>query len=185
MKGFFFGSFDPPHIGHVNVITAALNYGNIDKVEVVPAYKNVWKDTKTPYHSRKLMCHLTFSNIPNVIVNNIEQYLTEEEPVPTYKVIDFLREHEKEDFVIITTNETYQSIPKWEEGNKILKENKFLVVYSSHFKDFDTNVENTIFMPDIDICSTVIRQNVKEGKLIQPFVNKEVIDFINKRKLYK
>ena len=185
MKGFFFGSFDPPHIGHVNVVTAALNSGQVDRIEVVPAFKSVWKNTETPWDYRLMMCQMTFDKIPNVRVNSMEYFLAKEEPLPTYKVIDFLREHEKEDFVIITTNETYQSIPKWEEGNKILKENKFLVVYSSHFKDFDTNVENTIFMPDIDICSTVIRQNVKEGKLIQPFVNKEVIDYINKRKLYK
>ena len=27
MVGVFFGSFDPPHIGHVNIVTAALNSG--------------------------------------------------------------------------------------------------------------------------------------------------------------
>lgn len=37
MVGIFFGSFDPPHIGHVNVVTAALNSGKVDKVIVVKA----------------------------------------------------------------------------------------------------------------------------------------------------
>ena len=42
MIGVFFGSFDPPHIGHVNVVTAALNSGEVDSIEVVPAFKSVW-----------------------------------------------------------------------------------------------------------------------------------------------
>ena len=37
MVGIFFGSFDPPHIGHVNVVTAAINSAKVDKVIVVPA----------------------------------------------------------------------------------------------------------------------------------------------------
>lgn len=32
MVGVFFGSFDPPHIGHVNIVTAALNSGIVDNI---------------------------------------------------------------------------------------------------------------------------------------------------------
>lgn len=49
MIGIFFGSFDPPHIGHVNIVTAALNSSIVDKVIVVPAYKSVWKNTETKW----------------------------------------------------------------------------------------------------------------------------------------
>lgn len=69
MVGIFFGSFDPPHIGHVNVVTAALNSGKVDKVIVVPAYKSVWKNTETKWEYRLAMAKETFDNIPGVVVD--------------------------------------------------------------------------------------------------------------------
>ena len=75
MKGFFFGSFDPPHIGNVNVVTAALNSGQVDEIEVVPAFKSVWKNTETPWDYRLMMCQLTFDKIPNVKANSMEYFL--------------------------------------------------------------------------------------------------------------
>lgn len=187
MKGFFFGSFNPPHIGHVNVVTAALNSGQIDKVEVVPAFKSVWKNTETPWDYRLMMCQMTFDKIPNVRVNNMEYFLAKGEPLPTYKVIDFLKEQEKEDFIIITTNETYQEIPKWQEGERLLNENNFLIVYSQHFPEVSEIpvYETSVYAPDITICSTNLRQKIKEGKLVQPFILPDVIRFINGLNLYK
>ena len=39
--GLFFGSFDPPHIGHVNVVMGAINSNQVDRVLVIPAMTNV------------------------------------------------------------------------------------------------------------------------------------------------
>ena len=39
--GLFFGSFDPPHIGHVNVVAGVINSGLVDQVLVIPAYQNI------------------------------------------------------------------------------------------------------------------------------------------------
>lgn len=187
MKGFFFGSFDPPHIGHVNVVTAALNSGYVDNVEVVPAFKSVWKNTETPWDYRLMMCKMAFDKIPNVRVNSMEYFLAKGEPLPTYKVIDFLKEVEKEDFYIVTTNETYREIRVWQEGERILKENKFLIVCSYHFPEiFEASISDiSIFAPDITICSTNLRQKIKDGKLVQPFITSDVARLIDKLNLYK
>lgn len=187
MKGFFFGSFDPPHIGHVNVVTAALNSGLVDSVEVIPAFKSVWKNTETPWNYRLIMCQLTFNKIPGVSVNSVEYYLADNKPLPTYKVIDFLKEHEKEDFYIVTTNETYKEIKVWQEGERILKENKFIIVCSYHFPEIlELGINDTIVhAPTITICSTSIRQRLKKGEIIQPFMLPNVIHFINDTELYK
>lgn len=87
MVGVFFGSFDPPHIGHVNIVTAALNSGIVDKVIVVPAYKSVWKNTETKWEYRLTMAKETFDNIPGVVVDGIEYRIANGEPLPTYKTI--------------------------------------------------------------------------------------------------
>lgn len=186
MIGVFLGSFDPPHIGHVNVITAALNSGLVDVVAVIPAFKNVWKDTSTSFGLRYEMTKMMFKGIPNVAVIPVEEEIGEGNPVPTYKTLDFIRE--RHPFRIITSIETYQEIPQWQQGERILKENEFVIVDASHFDnsslDYRTT-ENIIYAPDIDICSTTIRNMVKEGKIIAPFVTDEISELIYNHQLYK
>lgn len=104
MIGVFLGSFDPPHIGHVNVVTAALNSGLVDVVAVIPAFKNVWKDTSTSFGLRYEMTKMMFKGIPNVAVIPVEEEIGEGNPVPTYKTLDFIRE--RHPFRIITSIET-------------------------------------------------------------------------------
>lgn len=79
-------------------------------------------------------------------------------------------------------------IPQWRQGERILKENEFIIVDASHFDnsslDYRTT-ENIIYAPDIDICSTTIRNMVKEGKIIAPFVTDEISELIYNHQLYK
>lgn len=186
MIGVFFGSFDPPHIGHINVVTAALNSGKVDKVIVVPAFKSVWKNTETKWDYRLAMTRVAFSKIPNTMVDGIEYILSKGEPLPTYKTIEAL-EVQYEEFIIITTPETYKEIPRWQNGESILSNNRFLIVSSSHFSDVDIldGGDELIYAPDITICSTNLRNRVKDGKIIIPFVTDSVSTIIQQLGLYK
>ncbi len=186
MIGVFFGSFDPPHIGHINIVTAALNSGVVDKVVVVPAYKSVWKNTETKWEYRLTMAKETFDSIPGVVVDGIEYRIANGEPLPTYKTIEALKEIYN-DFTIITSAETYKEIPRWQYGEDILKDNKFLIVDVAHFnsEDIPHDEVKVIYAPDITICSTAIRKWVDDGKIILPFVTDEVNSIIRKLGLYK
>lgn len=185
MKGFFFGSFDPPHIGHVNIVTAALNSGIVDSIVVVPAFKNVWKNTRTKWEYRLAMAKETFDSIPGVVVDGIEYRISDGQPLPTYKTIEALKEVYKE-FIIVTSAETYNEIPRWQHGEEILKDNKFLVVSVPHLEETISNDEvQVIHAPEIDICSTTLRKWADEGKVLLPFVADEVNSMIRKLGLYK
>lgn len=186
MVGIFFGSFDPPHIGHINMVTAALNSGAVDKVVVVPAYKSVWKNTETKWEYRLTMAKETFDSIPGAVVDGIEYRIANGEPLPTYKTIEALREIYN-DFTIITSAETYKEIPRWQHGEDILKDNKFLVVDVAHFnsEDIPHDKVKVIYAPDIIICSTAIRKWINDEKIILPFVTGEVNSIIRKLGLYR
>lgn len=63
--GLFFGSFDPPHIGHVNVVMGAINSSQVGRVLVIPAYQNLWKESSSKFSYRYAMScmqirHFTF-----------------------------------------------------------------------------------------------------------------------------
>lgn len=48
--GLFFGSFDPPHIGHVNVVMGAINSSQVGRVLVIPAYKTYGRRVALNFH---------------------------------------------------------------------------------------------------------------------------------------
>lgn len=89
--GLFFGSFDPPHIGHANVVMGVVNSKLVDKVLVIPAYQNVWKSNSSEFSYRLAMCKMTFSPLaPEVYVNAVEKSMyvpSYSKGIPTYDVL--------------------------------------------------------------------------------------------------
>lgn len=72
--GFFGGTFDPPHQGHVQVIQAAQRALGLERTYVVPANQNPLKDSSvTPYEDRLAMTRLQFSGLPGIEVSDLEK----------------------------------------------------------------------------------------------------------------
>ena len=69
----FGGSFDPPHKGHQQIVENAIKSLEIDKLLVVPAYLNPFKNSSLASASKRLeWCRTLFSNSPTVIVEDYE-----------------------------------------------------------------------------------------------------------------
>ena len=69
----FGGSFDPPHMGHQQIVEKAMQNLDIDKLLVVPAYLNPFKTSSLADAEQRLIwCHTLFDEIPNVIVDDYE-----------------------------------------------------------------------------------------------------------------
>lgn len=187
--GLFFGSFDPPHIGHVNVVMGAINSSQVGRVLVIPAYQNLWKESSSKFSYRYAMSCMQFDTLPFVHVSDVEKDLAGPaypRGIPTYVVLEELKSRMPEDeLVIITTPETYKDIPEWHKGSVILCDYKFLMVVSGEEtpQGLPENV-HVVYVPQITICSTCIRNRVKLGVYIQPFVKDTVEAFIDQYNLY-
>lgn len=71
----FGGSFDPPTIGHVMVVShLLLNEPEIDQVWVVPCYLQAGK-TLTDFSHRLEMCKAAFNWLPRVAISEAERNL--------------------------------------------------------------------------------------------------------------
>lgn len=69
----FGGSFDPPHVGHQQIVEKAVKLLHIDKLIIVPAYLNPFKTSTLADASMRLQwCHQLFDAIPNVVVDDYE-----------------------------------------------------------------------------------------------------------------
>lgn len=174
--GLFFGSFDPPHIGHVDLVASALNAKVVDQVMVIPAWQNVWKPNSSPYTIRYELCRAAFRGLASV--DNIEWILADRSggDVYTYDVIKYIQAqyspYGSYDFAMLTSSETFEEIPRWKNGDLLLKEIPVIV----EGVDFHCNY--------IPVHSTQIRDSIKRGLLPQPFVSGKVYEIIKTTKLY-
>ena len=69
----FGGSFDPPHMGHQQIVENAVKRLDIDQLFVVPAYLNPFKKSSLADAQTRLQwCHELFDDIQGVIVDDYE-----------------------------------------------------------------------------------------------------------------
>ena len=72
----FLGSFNPPHLGHLNVIQSVLSSdisSSLKNIHIIPCNQNPNKKNSVPFLYRYYMCKELFEQFSNkVIVNDIE-----------------------------------------------------------------------------------------------------------------
>ena len=183
--GLFLGSFNPPHIGHVNIVREVLNCKLVDYVWVIPAYQNPNKnvDTSENFSHRYNMCRSMFE-LPYTNVNLVESVV---KPKYTYDLLTHLRKnYPTVDFRWIITDETLMEIINgtWYNSDKLLNENKFVVVegtgkfnneFPKEYNEIITKQGNTsiVLETPISLSSTKIRKMIKDDIIPIPFINNE------------
>ena len=56
------GTFDPPHMGHQQMIKMALESSLIDEILVIPCFKHAFAKDPAPFKNRVAMCKIFFRN---------------------------------------------------------------------------------------------------------------------------
>jgi guanylate kinase len=166
----YFGSFNPPHRGHIAIAEAALDRGLADMVAMVVSPQNPFKkaDGLAPEVERFEMTEraTAASRYPGLIqASAIEMTL----PRPSY-TIDTLRRlaelRPDVEFSILTGGDNAASMTGWREADKILGHYP-VWVYPREGDDaanFPAGVRVIEEAPLLDISSTRIRELLDEGR---------------------
>lgn len=193
MNAIFLGSFNPPHIGHLNVIQSVLDsvYGRyIDKIHIIPCRQNPNKNKfQVSYVTRYKMCEALFKELIDkgkVVINDIENEIL---PEYSYNLLKYIEINKciGNNFKWIITEETLEEIidSKWNNSVNILKEFGSRMIVLS---DNDSKYEDLSYIslnPGINVHSTDIRNLVKNKKSIKLYTNQEVVNIIEEKNLYK
>lgn len=166
--GFLLGSFDPPHIGHMHMISMTLQ--ELDLVVVVPAMQNPWKERQsTNFELRcQMLEDITKPFGDSVIIQDLEKDL--EPPYYSYKTLEKLKEiYNKDSLFIICGHDVYGEMHKWNNAKWI----------------FENFIQFPVSRNIINISSTNIRNKVAEYKEIYPYTSEGVRTIINNNNLYK
>lgn len=179
--GIILGSFDPIHIGHLNLAASALNLGLVDHVLFVPAYQNPWKEqSKADFWTRCFLTNLAIANMDNCGVSDIEAVTK----APHYSA-DTLKalqeEHPNDELFLIVGVDVAKQIRNWHDGAWILA-NVYLITVDRPGYESTAMVDIT---HTIDVSSTQIRNLAKQGKQLIPWVPELVAKYIKHMKLYE
>ena len=192
------GSFDPIHVGHINMIREALDW--VDKVIVVPSGHNPWKEKEpAPFGLRMAMIAEAIEPFGNAVeVSGIEN--TFEPPFYANKSLNYFREKYKDDdLTIICGSDTANKIPFWKNAIEDIlpfyeilslerdenKSNSGFVCRWAKGPDEKRYMYTHVFINALPVSSTLIRKLIKEDKNVYPLIPSCAIDIINKNSLYK
>lgn len=193
MECYFFGTFNPIHLGHVEIARKVKELAGFERVIFVPSYMPPHKiEGLASYADRLEMARLA---VGADNVSDIEKHLRV--PSYTYRTIEKLYEqnnNQKINFII--GYDQFFKLESWKEP-EILKEKINFVVIPRKFqngqvmgpaafkyfenKGYSFQVLNIDFL---DVSSSMIRNMVQNGYDIAGLTTKEVRHYIENNRLY-
>lgn len=187
--GLYFGTFNPIHTGHLIIANHLVEHTDLDQVWMVVTPHSPFKKKSTLLddYQRYEMVFLATEEYPNIQPSDIEFKL----PQPNYTVNTLVHLEEKfpqHQFSLIMGEDNLTSLHKW-KNYEVLMANYPIYVYPRipHSEDVTAKFPQVNFVeaPIIEISSTFIRQNIKDGKNVQPLLPAKVWTYISHNLLYK
>lgn len=181
MTGLFFGSFNPIHKGHLQIARYLSEQGLVDRVVFVVSPQNPFKKGQNLLDAEKRIeiAAKAVAGDERMEVSDMELTM----PRPSYTIDTlkrFSRLYPEEHFALIMGEDNLKNFPMW-KGYDIIRRNYSVFVYPRHtsftqeINDPDIHLVNAPLFP---VSSTEIREKIRRGEDIAPFVPPEVHDLI-------
>ncbi|OPF52751.1 nicotinate (nicotinamide) nucleotide adenylyltransferase [Clostridium baratii] len=193
--GIIGGTFDPIHNAHLYIAYEAKELLGLDKIIFIPNGSPPHKDNKN-ITGASLRYRMVLEAIKDFEDFEVSKYEIEKKELSyTYKTLEHFKEDDVE-LYFITGADCLVDLDKWKNVSEIFSLCKFVVFTRPGFKEEDLIEEKKkaekkyngeiIFLNilDLEISSTDIRKRISEGKRIDFFVPKRVINLIEKENIY-
>lgn len=187
--GFFGGSFDPIHFGHINLAIEIKEILDLKKIIFCPTSISPFKKTNPPLASKENRYEMLKLAIKDINDFEITDYEIKKEGV-SY-TIDTLNSLKNEySLRLIITEDALPFFHLWKDFKEILKiappiigiRKNELTEYQG--ENFILDSKNFVKTKVFDISSTEVRERIKKRLYTRHLVPKEVLDYIYKRGLY-
>lgn len=197
--GIMGGTFDPIHNGHLMLGNYAYKLFKLDQVWFLPNGNPPHKSDdsiESMTANRVEMVRRAISPYKHFYLETYEVNRTEVSY--SYQTMQYFQEkYPEHEFYFIIGADSLFSIEKWKYPEKLLRTCIILAAYRNgkgtqemlsqiHYLarkyECDIRLMNT---PDVDISSSQIRQQIKEGRSICEFVPKDVEEYIREKHLFE
>ena len=185
------GTFDPIHHGHLVAASEVTSLFHLDEVVFVPTGQPWQKPAEevTVAEDRYLMTVIATASNPRFHVSRIDI----DRGGPTY-TIDTLRELHRErgpetDLFFITGADALGNILTWRDADELFKLAHFIGCTRPGHRLTDPGLPDgqvsLVEIPALAISSTACRERVRRGEPIWYLVPDGIVQYINKRGLYR
>ena len=187
----FGGAFDPPHLGHVALVRAALEHFGFERILVVPAGDPPHKEVATSAEIRAGLAELAFAGVPEIEISRLE--LDPGGPRYTVDTLHRLRESFS-DLTLLVGADQFAGFLRWREPGTILELASLAVANRPGYDEeelrpvlaaLDRPERVSFFsIPAHSVSSQEIRTRVRDGLSIDDLVPRPVAAEIDRLGLY-
>jgi nicotinate-nucleotide adenylyltransferase len=192
--GFYGGSFDPIHLGHLNLMIELKERCQLDEVWVCPTHLSPFKKESVPAapEHRFEMIKLAVSDLPYIKVLDIE--ILKKDISYTYDTLQELtKEHAKKNDPILLHlmigDDCLADLASWKNIEKLLHEFPLLIGRRlRHPPDPHSLFSETMSLTEtslMEISSTIIRKRLKNQFYCGHLLSERVCNYIKLHGLYK
>ena len=196
--GMMGGTFNPIHLAHLYIAYEAKEALNLDKVIFMVAGNPPHKkespviDSKYRYN----MVERDIEGYPGFEISNYE--IQKQGYSYTYETLKYLKGQEEDvEVFFIAGADSLMDIEKWKNPELVLNNCTFVAFNRGEYTKetlekqkikLQNKYNSNIVLLDIinlDISSSMIRKRITEGKRVDFFMTKEVMEYIKENNLYR
>ena len=191
--GCLFGSFDPPHLGHLQLAKYMLQHLGLDQVWLVVTPQNPFKQDRklSPERHRLAMAHLAVQGIEGLSASGLE--LDMPRPIYTADTLAFMRERwPQHEFSLIIGSDNLATLHQWKDVSSMLEKTSVLVYPRPGLEDhlaradllYHPAVKLVPDAPQDVVSSTGIRVRLRGWKPVEGLLDPKVLAYIRQNGLY-
>ena len=200
----FGGTFDPPHLGHINIVEEVLKSEVVDKILIVVSYKPPHKTGQkvSNFDQRCEMLELAFKDLiennNKVCISRIEEERADKLSY-TFDTLDELQKRfPKDEFYLLIGSDSLMQLHSWYKAQELAENYKIITYPRPDYKIDETKLakswnkllieqflEHTVNFP-VKLCaSSEIREKISKNEDVSTLLSSEVSCYINNNKLYR
>ncbi len=184
--GILGGSFDPVHLGHLNLAVNIMEVCQLDEVLFVPASVSPFKENAPPKasaHHRKQMLSLAIEPVGQFRLLDWE--LLSKGPSFTIDTVRKLCSDASSEFHLLLGDDQLENFALWKEAGELLRLAPPLIGTRDRVPGgLQEKFSNQVTIPRFEISSTEIRKRLSEKKFCGHLVPATVIEYIQEHHLY-
>ncbi|WP_372712953.1 nicotinate-nucleotide adenylyltransferase [Ilyobacter sp.] len=184
--GIYGGSFNPVHVGHVEIIKYVMKEMNLDRLIVIPVGAPSHREDRLLEGEKRIKLLIAACmDMDRVEVSDIE--VKSKGVSYTYDTLLNLKKRYKDAiFYEVIGEDSADYLHQWKDYENMLRECKFVVLKRKGY-NYKPDHENIILLesPLYKYSSTEIRGLIKKGMDITGMVPDKVRDIITKENLYR
>jgi nicotinate-nucleotide adenylyltransferase len=197
--GFFGGSFDPPHLGHLAVARRAADEFSLDRVLLAPVANQPLKPAGpvAPFADRLALVELLCAGDPRLAASDLDAALPARQPNYTIDTLARLRSNSPPDVQIfsIIGADAFANFRSWRSPDALLNAAEWIVVArpgalpdaiiaALNFSPAETARVHTINDVQEPASATFVRERLREGDPCQDWLPPALLQYIREHHLY-